>query len=177
MEQNRNFIYEEYIDVTEDDKGALQSIQFKNYDRFNFAFDIVDKLAQSQPDKLAMLHIAKNKRTRELTFDDMSKYSSKAAAYFQSLGIKKGDRVMLVLKRHYQFWFAILGLHKLGAVAIPATNLMKQHDFEYRFEAAGVKAIVCTADDNVAYQVELALENTKNSVIKIIPSLPAFLWQ
>ena len=89
MEQNRNFIYEEYIDVTEDDKGALQSIQFKNYDRFNFAFDIVDKLAQSQPDKLAMLHIAKNKRTRELTFDDMSKYSSKAAAYFQSLGIEK----------------------------------------------------------------------------------------
>lgn len=168
MEQNRNLIYEEYIDVTEDENGVLQSIQFKNYDRFNFAFDIVDKLAQDQPDKLAMLHIAKNKRTRELTFDDMSKYSSKAAAYFQSLGIKKGDRVMLVLKRHYQFWFAILGLHKLGAVTIPATNLMKQHDFEYRFEAAGVKAIVCTADDNVAYQVELALENTESDVIKII---------
>ncbi|MCQ4637351.1 AMP-binding protein [Anaerovorax odorimutans] len=168
MEQDRKFIYEEYIDVTEDGDGALQSIEFKNYDKFNFAFDIVDKLAQQQPDKLAMLHIAKNKRKRELTFEDMSKYSSKAAAYFQSLGIRKGDRVMLVLKRHYQFWFAILGLHKLGAVAIPATNLMKQHDFEYRFEAAGVKAIVCTADDNVAYQVELALENTSSDIIKII---------
>lgn len=168
MDQSRKFIYQEYIDVTEDANGALQSIKFKNCDSFNFAFDIVDKLAQQQPNKRAMLHIAKNKRKRELTFEDMSKYSSKAAAYFQSLGIKKGDRVMLVLKRHYQFWFAILGLHKLGAVAIPATNLMKQHDFEYRFEAAGVKAIVCTADDNVAYQVELALENTSHEVLKII---------
>lgn len=168
MEQERTFIYENYIDVVEDKQGVLQSIQFKNHDKFNFAFDIVDKLAEEQPDKLAMLHLAKNKRERRLTFEDMSKYSSRAASYFKSLGIGKGDRVMLVLKRHYQFWFAILGLHKLGAVAIPATNLLKQHDFEYRFKAAGVKAIVCTADDNVAYQVELALENTTENVLKII---------
>lgn len=168
MEKSRHFIYETYIDAQEDERGALQSIRFKNTETFNFAFDIVDKLAQEQPDKLAMLHIAKNKRERKLTFEDMSKYSSKAAAYFESLGIQKGDRVMLVLKRHYQFWFAILGLHKLGAVAIPATNLMKQQDFEYRFKAAGVKAIVCTADDDVAYQVELALESTKEQIIPII---------
>lgn len=168
MEKNRHFIYETYIDVQEDEQGALQSICFKDTDNFNFAFDIVDRLAQEQPDKLAMLHIAKNKRERKLTFEDMSKYSSKAAAYFESLGIEKGDRVMLVLKRHYQFWFAILGLHKLGAVAIPATNLMKQQDFEYRFKAAGVKAIVCTADDDVAYQVELAMENTEEKILPII---------
>lgn len=168
MEKDRRFIYENYIDVREDKQGALQSIRFKNTERFNFAFDIVDKLAQEQPDKLAMLHIAKNKRERKLTFEDMSRYSSKAAAYFESLGIQKGDRVMLVLKRHYQFWFAILGLHKLGAVAIPATNLMKQQDFEYRFKAAGVRAIVCTADDDVAYQVELALEDADEAIIPII---------
>ncbi len=168
MDKNKRFIYENYIDVQEDERGALRSISFKNTEDFNFAFDIVDKLAQEQPDKLAMLHIAKNKRERKLTFEDMSKYSSKAAAYFESLGIQKGDRVMLVLKRHYQFWFAILGLHKLGAVAIPATNLMKQQDFEYRFKAAGVKAIVCTADDDVAYQVELALENVEEKIIPII---------
>ncbi|MEG2324024.1 MAG: AMP-binding protein [Anaerovoracaceae bacterium] len=161
-------IYDEYIDVEENEQGQLLSIDFKNCDNFNFAFDIVDKLGETKPDKLAMLHVAKNKRKRELTFGDMSKYSSKAAAYFQSMGIKKGDRVMLVLKRHYQFWFAILGLHKLGAVAIPATNLLKQHDFEYRFKAAGIKAIVCTADDNVSYQVELALENEPMDIIKII---------
>lgn len=168
MEKDRRFIYETYIDAREDKQGALRSIRFKNTERFNFAFDVVDKLAQARPDKLAMLHIAKNKRERKLTFGDMSKYSSKAAAYFESLGIQKGDRVMLVLKRHYQFWFAILGLHKLGAVAIPATNLMKQQDFEYRFKAAGVRAIVCTADDDVAYQVELALEGADETIIPII---------
>lgn len=168
MKKNRRFIYESYIDVQEDEQGTLQSIRFNNTDNFNFAFDIVDRLAQDQPDKLAMLHIAKNKRERRLTFEDMSRYSSKAAAYFESLGIEKGDRVMLVLKRHYQFWFAILGLHKLGAVAIPATNLMKQQDFEYRFKAAGVKAIVCTADDDVAYQVELAMENAEEKILPII---------
>ncbi len=168
MGKGRTFIYENYIEVQESKKGVLEHIRFKNTENFNFAFDIVDKLAEEQPDKRAMLHIAKNKRERELTFGDMGKYSSKAAAYFQSMGIGKGDRVMLVMKRHYQFWFSILGLHKLGAVAIPATNLMKQHDFEYRFEAAKVCAIVCTADDNVAYQVERAIENTSHDVLKII---------
>lgn len=177
MENKRHFIYETYIDVVEDEEGGLKSIDFKNTENFNFAFDIVDKLAEEQPDKLAMLHIAKNKRERRLTFEDMSKYSSKAASYFQSLGIKKGDRVMLVMKRHYQFWFAILGLHKLGAIAIPATHLLKQQDFEYRFKAAGVKAIVCTADDNVAYQVELATENFSEEIIKIIVRGKRIGWE
>lgn len=164
----KKYIYEKYVDVEENEEGVLQSISFKNHEKFNFAFDVVDEIAKRDPDKLAMLHIAKNKRKREFTFKDMSWYSSKAANYFQSLGIKKGDRVMLVLKRHYQFWFAILGLHKLGAVAIPATNLLKQQDFEYRFKAAGVKAIVCTSDDNVAHDVELAMENVEEDILKII---------
>ena len=73
MEEKRRFVYEEYINVTEDEKGRLQSIDFKNTDSFNFAFDIVDRLAEEQPDKLAMLHIAKNKRKREFTFEEMSK--------------------------------------------------------------------------------------------------------
>ena len=73
----------------------------------------------------------------------MKRASAQVANYFKSLGIKKGDRVMLVLKRHYQFWYSILALHKLGAIAIPATNLLQQHDFEYRYEAAGVSALVC----------------------------------
>ena len=166
--RNGHFAYENYIDVQEDANGALQAINFKNTEKFNFAYDIVDEIARKNPDKLAMLHIAKNKRHRELTFGDMSSYSSKIAAYFQSLGIRKGDRVMLVLKRHYHFWFAILALHKLGAVVIPTTNLLKQKDYEYRFKAAGVKAIVCTADDDVAYQVDLAAENYDEELIKII---------
>ena len=149
-------IWEDYIDVTEGEDGSLQTISFKGEDNFNFAFDVVDKLARRKPDKLAMLHVDKHKVERYFTFSDMSRYSNRAANYFRSLGIKKGDRVMLILKRHYQFWFAILGLHKLGAIAIPASNQMLAHDLEYRFNAAGVSAIVATCDDNVPDHVEAA---------------------
>ncbi len=145
-----------FIETEEDEKGALQRITFHNEDKFNFAFDVVDAIAKREPDKLAMLHIDRDMNERRFTFNDIKRASNQAANYFKSLGIKKGDRVMLVLKRHYQFWFAILGLHKLGAIAIPATNQLVKHDLEYRFNAAEVSAIVCTADGDVASQVELA---------------------
>ena len=115
-----------------------------------------------------MLHIAKDHTERRFTFKDMKKASAQCANYFKSLGIKKGDRVMLVLKRHYQFWFAILGLHKLGAIAIPATNQLQEHDFEYRFNSAGVTAILCTADGDTAHQVELAAANSPTLKHKIV---------
>ena len=152
-------IYHKFIDVVEDDKGTPTSITFKNEDKFNFAFDLIDELSRREPDKLAMLHIAKDKTERRFTFTDMRKLSNQCANYFASLGIKKGDRVMLILKRHYQFWIAVLGLNKLGAIAIPAVNQLQEHDIKYRFEAAGVSAIICTADGEVARQVEIAAED------------------
>ncbi len=152
-------IYHKFIDVIEDDKGTPTSITFKNEDKFNFAFDLIDELSRREPDKLAMLHIAKDKTERRFTFTDMRKLSNQCANYFASLGIKKGDRVMLILKRHYQFWIAMLGLNKLGAIAIPAVNQLQEHDIKYRFEAAGVSAIICTADGEVARQVEIAAED------------------
>ena len=151
-------VYQKFVDVVENEKGTPTSIKFKNEDKFNFAFDVVDAIADKSPDKLAMLHISKDKTERRFTFKDMKKASNQCANYFKSLGIKKGDRVMLVLKRHYQFWFAILGLHKLGAIAIPATNQLQSHDFEYRFKAAGVSTIICTADGDAAHQAELGAE-------------------
>ena len=153
---NKEYVSSKFVECTEAENGALQKIEFKNEDKFNFAFDIVDEIAKKDPEKLAMLHIDKNKVERRFTFNDMKRASNQCANYFKSLGIKKGDRVMLVLKRHYQFWYAILSLHKLGAVAIPATNLLQEHDFDYRFNAAEVSAIVCTADGDVAHQVDLA---------------------
>ncbi|MBQ3879804.1 MAG: AMP-binding protein, partial [Oscillospiraceae bacterium] len=99
---------------------------------------------------------------------DIKRASAQSANYFKALGIKKGDRVMLVLKRHYQFWYAILGLHKLGAIAIPATSLLQQHDYEYRFESAGVSAILCTADGDCAHQVDLAAANCPGLSTKIL---------
>ena len=153
---NKEYVSSKFVECTEAENGALEKIEFKNEDKFNFAFDIVDEIAKKSPEKLAMLHVDKHKVERRFTFNDMKRASNQCANYFKSLGIKKGDRVMLVLKRHYQFWYAILALHKLGAVAIPATNLLQEHDFDYRFNAAEVSAIVCTADGDVAHQVDLA---------------------
>ena len=152
-------IYQKFIDVVENENGTPTSIQFKNTENFNFAFDLVDALADKEPQKLAMLHISGDKTERRFTFKDIKKASAQCANYFKSLGIKKGDRVMLVLKRHYQFWFAMLGLNKLGAIAIPAPNQLQEHDFEYRFQAAGINTVLCTADGNTANQIELAAKN------------------
>ena len=154
--QKKETVASKFIKTVEDDNGVLKSIGFENEESFNFGFDVVDAIAKKDPDKLAMLHVDKNMVERRFTFNDMKRASAQCANYFKSLGVKKGDRVMLVLKRHYQFWFAIVALHKLGAIAIPATNLLMEHDFEYRFEAAGVSAIICTADGNVAEHVDLA---------------------
>ena len=161
-------VAERFIRTTENENGLVQSIAFRDEDRFNFAFDIVDTLGREKPEKLAMLHIAEDGTERRFTFRDMKEASSRAANYFTSLGIRRGDRVMLVLKRHYQFWFAILGLHKIGAIAIPATNQLVEHDFSYRFGAAGVSAIVCTADGDTAHQVELAERDYAKPLIKIM---------
>lgn len=161
-------IYNKFINVIEDENGTPVTIDFKDTDNFNFAFDVVDALAESKPDKLAMLHVAKDKTERRFTFSDMKKMSSRAANYFKSLGIKKGDRVLLVLKRHYQFWPIMLGLNKLGAIAIPATNQLQSHDFLYRFNSAGISAVVCTADGDTTNQIEEVLPSCKELKHKII---------
>ena len=148
-------IYRSFITPTVEN-GKLTKIDFKDTDKFNFAFDIVDELGRKKPDKLAILHISEDMTERRFTFQDVKKESARCANYFKSLGIGRGDRVMLVLKRHYQYWFAMMGLHKLGAVAIPATNQLLEKDFVYRFDAANVKAVLCTADGEVADAVEAA---------------------
>ena len=158
----------EFVWGTEDENGVMTGIHYANTDRYNFAFDTVDAIARKDPEKLAMVHIANDMTERRFTFKDMKDASSQCANYFKSLGIKRGDRVMLVLKRHYQFWFAILGLHKLGAVAIPATNQLVEHDFTYRFQAGGVSAILCTADGDTAHQVELAEKVSGIKLTKVL---------
>ena len=149
-------VADNFIESSYDENGVFSGIRFKNADKFNFAFDCVDAIAQKTPDKLAMMWVANDKTDRRFTFSDMKKYSAKTANYFESLGIKRGDTVMLVLKRHYQFWFCMLALHKIGAIAIPATNQLVAHDFEYRYKAANVKAIVCTADGEVSTEADKA---------------------
>ena len=166
--QHDTLLCERFVDTVEDENGKLKSIKFKNTESFNFGFDCVDAIADKYPDKLAMLHLDKHKVERRFTFKDIKRASNQTANYLRSLGVKRGDRVMLVLKRHYQFWFAMTALHKLGAVAIPATNQLKEHDFEYRFNSASVSAILCTADGDVAEIAERAAAKCPSVKTKIL---------
>ena len=156
-----------FIECTEAN-GRLKKISFKNADKYNFAYDTVDAIAAKTPDKTALLHLDVNKNEKRFTYRDISLLSNRAANYFESLGIKHGDTVMLVLKRHWQFWIASIALHKLGAVAIPATHMLVEHDFEYRYKAASVAAIVCTADGETAMHAENAEKLVEQNIIKII---------
>ncbi len=161
-------IYHQYIDVDKDENGTPTAIRFHDVEHFNFGFDVVDAIAAREPDRLAMLHLDREKRERRFSFADMRDLSNRCANYFRALGVRRGDRVMLVLKRHWQFWPSILGLHKLGAIAIPATCQLQEHDFEYRYNAAGVKAILCTADGDTAHQAELAARNAPTLETRIL---------
>ena len=124
-------VYAHYLNGVLDENGTMVDVDVNvpACKKFNFAFDCVDVIADKNPNKLAMLWVAKDCVTeKRFTFADIKKYSNMTANYFKSLGIGKGDKVVLVLKRHYQFWFAMMGLEKLGAVAIPATHLLRDHD-------------------------------------------------
>ena len=160
-------IYRKFVNRTLED-GLLTAISFNNEEKFNFAFDVVDALGTSKPDKLAMLHVSEDGTERRFTFRDIKKESARAANYFKAIGIQPGDRVMLVLKRHYQFWFAIMGLNKLGAVAVPAPNQLLEKDFSYRFTAGKIKAILATADGVVADAVDAAAAGCPGLEIKIL---------
>jgi len=161
-------VYNKFITTEEDENGAPIAINYKGENSFNFAYDIVDTLGKTKPDKLAIMHVADDGTESRITFSQVKRASAQCANYFKSLGIKRGDKVMLVLKRRYQFWYAMIGLHKLGAVAIPATNQLKEHDYEYRFNSAGVKAIICVDDDYVIEQAEAALAKCPDVKIKVL---------
>ncbi len=148
--------YLDCIDTVEDDKGSLLEISFRNKEHFNFAYDVLGAAAANTPDKVAMIHLDHEKKERRFTYAEVDRLSSKAANYLTSLGIQRGDRVMLVLKRHWYFWVAIMALCKMGAIVVPATHMLMKHDFVYRFNAAGIKAILCTPDGDVTHQVDLA---------------------
>lgn len=157
-----------YVNETYDEKGVLKTFSLNVPADFNFGFDVVDEMARLEPHKRAMVWCDESGDEKIFTFADIKKYSNKTANFFKSLGIGKGDMVMLILKRHYEFWFSIVALHKLGAVAIPATHLLTTHDLVYRFKAAGVKAVVCTAVGEVANYVDAAQAECPSVAIKII---------
>ncbi len=126
-------------------------------EKFNYGFDVVDVLAEKEPDKTALVWCNDKGEERFFTFKEISELSAKAANAFAKLGIKRGDKVILILKRRYQFWYSIIALHKLGATVIPATNLLTSKDIAYRIDAADAKMVLCTGvpgdDDEVITHV------------------------
>ncbi len=143
-------IYQDYIGRERDSFKDLKDLQ-DNYkitypEDFNFAYDVIDKLGTTKPDKLAMLWLSKDKEEKRFTFKDMMLWSNKMANYLKSMGIKKWDKVLLVLKRSYLFWFAMLGMHKIGAIPIQATNMLVGKDYTYRCDKGNIKAIIITGD-------------------------------
>jgi acetyl-CoA synthetase len=135
-------------------------------DHFNFAFDVVDEIAKQTPDKIAMVWCDDKGSERIFTFADMSLYSNRAANFFLSEGIRKGDKVMLILKRRYEFWFCILGMHKIGAVTIPATHLLTEKDIIYRNNAAEIKMIVSVGDQDIVERIDNARKQSP-SLMKV----------
>ncbi len=165
---HENLIYHNFLDETLDDNGLLKEVKFHYPENFNFAFDVVDALAEKCPDKTALVYVDKEHRTRNFTFREVSEESARTANYLQSLGVKKGDLVMLVMKRHYQFWFVINALHRIGAIAVPASNQLLAKDYVYRFNYAKIKGIIATADDGVPEAVEAALPESPSIEFKVI---------
>lgn len=150
------------------DRGILNHFEFANDNNFNFSYDVIDEIAKREPDRRALVWCNVEGDEKQFTYGELSRYSNMAANLLLSKGVKKGDKVMIILKRHYQFWFIILALHKIGAIGIPGTNLLTEKDLEYRFEMASVKHIISTAYGDIAEHVEDAMKSYKGIKSQII---------
>jgi len=146
----------------------FNNFEIKVPDHFNFAFDVVDEIALKSPDKIAMVWCDDKGSEAVFTFGQMKTYSDKAANFFKSIGISKGDRVMLILKRRYEYWYCSLALNKLGAITIPATHLLSTKDIVYRNNAADIKMIVCVPETEVIQHVEEALAKSPTLKLKAL---------
>ena len=164
------FLTQTHFTSVEDYK---ENLHFIVPDNFNFAYDVMDAWAEEKPDKLALLWTDDEDNCIRFTFKDIKEQSDRAASYFQTLGIGRGDVVMLILKRRYEFWLSVLALHKIGAVAVPATHMLTTHDIVYRNNRADVKAIICVGEDYVMTQVAGSLKDspTLKTLVSIGPEV------
>lgn len=151
-----------------------KNLHFNIPENFNFAYDVMDVWAEEQPDKVALIWTNDEGEEKFFTFADIKRESDQTAAYFASLGIGHGDMVMIILKRRYEWWLTMLALHKLGAIAIPATHMLTKHDIVYRNNRASVRAIVCVGEDYVLTQVSEAMSESPmvHTLISVGPEVP-----
>jgi acetyl-CoA synthetase len=167
---------EKYLKQTEfsDFEDFTNNYKLLVPEHFNFAYDIVDARAEKEPNKLALLWTNDKGECRQFSFAEMKYYSDQTASYLQSLGIKKGDIVMAILKRRYEFWFTILALHKIGAVIIPATHLLTSKDIIYRNNAADIKGIIAVGEESILSQINDAMLESPSVelLISVGPDIP-----
>ncbi len=156
-------LYKNFCKEILDENGRLVDFELDFADNYNFGYDVVDKLAELAPDERAIAWTNENRDKKTFTFSDIGKLSNKAANVFKKYGIKKGDKVLVILKRNYEYWYVAPALHKLGAIMIPATNLLTQSDIAYRVNTANINAAVCTPDGNTAEDV-LAVASQANTL-------------
>ncbi len=155
------------------EKDFKKNLHFIIPEEFNFAYDVMDEWAKEQPERLALLWTSERGEEIRFTFKDLKEQSDQVAAYYQSLGIGHDDKVMLILKRHYQWWLSMLALCKLGAVTIPATHMLTKHDLVYRNQRASVKAIICVNDDYVTAQIRAAMPESPTVKTLVAVNSPA----
>jgi len=157
-------IYTKFCTETVDEKGALKDLTLDYPFNFNFGYDVVDAIADETPDKRAMVWCNAEGEEHIFTFADVKRYSNKMANVFINSGIKRGNKVMLILKRHYEYWFAIVALHKIGAIAIPATHMLTVDDLVYRLNATKADAIVCTSQNEVPEKIKCAIKQIGSDI-------------
>lgn len=152
----------------------IKNLKIKVPENFNFGYDVVDAWAAEEPDKKALLWTNDKGESRQYTYADLKKYTDMTASYFQSLGIGRGDMVMLILKRRYEFWYSIIALHKLGAVVIPATHLLTKKDIVYRCNAADIKMIVAAGEDVITKHIIEAMPDSPSvkKLVSVGPEVP-----
>ena len=150
-------INERYVEEEYDENGELESFSVHYPDDFNFAYDVIDDIAENDPERRAMVWCNPEGEQHVFTFADMKKWSDKTANLFSKHGLGRGDFVMVILRRHYQFWFVAAALAKLGCVMVPATFMLKEHDLEYRLNGASIKAIVATSVGDIADVIDATL--------------------
>ena len=152
----------------------IKNLKIEVPENFNFGYDVVDAWAAELPGKNAILWTNDQGLEHQYTYAELKEKTDATASYFQSLGIGHGDMVMLILKRRIEFWFSIIALHKLGAVAIPATHLLTKKDIVYRCEAADIKMIVCAGEEVITKHIIEALPDCKSleHVVSIGPDIP-----
>ncbi len=157
-----------YVEESYDENDILARFSLHYPEDFNFGYDVADDIGIAEPDRPAMVWCNPEGEEHVFTFGEMKDWSDKTAAYLASLGIGRGDMVMVILRRHYQFWFVATALHKLGAVMIPATFMLKEHDLTYRLNSAGVKALICTSVGEIAATADGVQAQCPSLDIKII---------